>query len=152
MLEVRGRGVRTGTGAVVAFLTGGGRRIDVEGPEGEPLLRVEKPLLDEWYARQPDGETVLRIDWSLTRFHTITYADGRTGRFDADPRFGAWQLTGNGLDVHARWASNMITAPFDWTCAQDGAMTTLDFLATVVTYRELYSYRRDQVQAGTVFS
>lgn len=148
VLEVRGNGVRTGTGAMVAFLTGRGRAVGAEDPDGNPLLRVEKT--DEWYARRPDGETLLRIDWSLSRLHAVTYADGRTGRFDAGPHFGAWELTGSALDVHARWAGNPLTAPLDWTCAQNGALTTLDFLATVVTYRAL-TRQRQSVDSGQVF-
>ncbi|MHA3701389.1 hypothetical protein ACXR2U_04335 [Jatrophihabitans sp. YIM 134969] len=149
VLELRARGVRDGSGAAVAFLTGRSPGVTVEDPDGVVLLRVEKPALDPWYARRPDGWALLCIDPSVGTRHAITYADGRTGSFDAAPSSGAWELhVGGGLAVHARALGAGVGS--DWTCAQDGTLELLDFLATVVTYREvrMLRSRRAEVAEG----
>lgn len=150
VLLVRQQVVVDGSGATVGFIRGAGPNIRVQDPEGEPLLRVEKPFLDEWYARAPDDWTILRIDRSLGKYHDITYADGRTARVDGAPDAGAWELTDRAsgrLVVHARAVGSQLTTPFQWMCSQDGSLSLRDFLATVVTYREVMKLRRQHVQA-----
>jgi hypothetical protein len=148
VLRVQARGVRSSSGISLAVLGGRSPEVAVDDASGEPLLRVHKRPLDEWFARRPTGEAILRIDRSLNRFHTVTYADGRTGRFDSGPRFGVWELMDGGkLLVHARTLGAGWPGQFDWECAQDGSLSLLDFLATVITYREVLRLRHEHVNA-----
>lgn len=149
VILIRNRAVVSGTGATVAFTVGTTPSVRVTDPEGEPLLRVEKRFLDEWYARAPDDQAILRIDRSLNKFHDVTYADGRTARFNASPEAGTWDLTGpGGLLIHARAAGHPLGPLYQWMCSQDGSLSLVDFLATVVTYRELRLVRRQHAQAA----
>ncbi len=151
VLLVRHRTVVDGSAATVGFLLGDSPSVRVQDPEGEQLLRVEKRFLDEWYARAPDDWAILRIDRSLSKYHDVTYADGRTARFDSSPAGGAWELTDRAdgrLLIHAQAVGSGITTPFQWMCSQDGSLSLRDFLATVVTYREVLKLRRQHIQAA----
>lgn len=149
VILIRNRVVVDGSGTAVAFTRGLTPSVRVHDPEGEAMLRVEKRFLDEWYARAPDDWTILRIDRSLNKFHDVTYADGRTARFNAAPEAGAWELTGSDgrLLIHARAAGHPLGPLYQWMCSQDGSLSLLDFLATVITYRELRLARRQHAQA-----